>query len=989
MRAVFYLIFLFFLVQAKAQQIASRNHTPHTGFPSSESYCALQDKKGYLWFGTDAGVCRYDGYTYSVYSAEKGLNDHTIFKMYEDFTDRIWFVGISKRIAYYLPEKDSIVEIAANAELTRLLAGTSISSLYVDKEKNLHIGLNTATFFVKITPANNYRTISKEVCPTNGWYISTPTEKEILFSVIAHTFEKTRLTFFKKQDKSDKFMKAKYVQEGNEFYFFKRQRHGTRTRQGIVFSEHNVLLSYKNDSVFSRNMDKGEIISLYCDSRNDLWCGIKNKGVLRFNNSDINSKPDTFLANLSVSSVIQDLQQGYWFTTLSKGVIYMASLDFNYYSIEHGAGAQKINSLVSYKNNIYSIDENQRVNVLEGGKMKVLKNQKGIGIHLLHSSSKEVFIGGDYSYFLNPETGNKRYFYAEKKKRKCFFRKVIPYNKERIYGIYVNGLCEINTNTATIKVLTKDNMNLNSLFLHQDTLWYGGVNGLFIYDIREKDSVKRVTQIMNKRIDHILMDKQHRLWLASKYSGIYVLYKNKLKHLGLREGLLSEQCKTLIADSSGTIWAGTNGGISKISTINDSTFSIENYSSANGLVTDEINQLCLQDQYIYAATSEGIVEFQKNKLKKNTTSPMVYILGTQANDEYLNTNELQALHYKQNFIRINFVGLSYKNPQKTKYQYRLLGLDSSWKYTAATRVEYNPLSPGEYQFEVYAIDPDGNKSTSRAIISFTIQKPFWTTYWFMTLSVTVLGIAIYFYYHTRITRIRKTEEEKTKLNKKIAEVELKAIRSQMNPHFIFNSINSIQHYVLTNDADNAYRYLSKFSRLIRNVLENSMQEFISLQREIETTELYIELEKLRFEKKFRHEIYIDETLNIRTISISPLLIQPYVENAIWHGLMHKKEAGCVRISFLDKEMEVLCVIEDDGIGLEESLKIKAINQKKHQSLALTINQERLDILGKLHNMKLQFSVRDKKQMGGGGTGTIIELRIPKINYHKYDKDHNS
>ncbi|MGZ4060807.1 MAG: sensor histidine kinase, partial [Bacteroidia bacterium] len=317
------------------------------------------------------------------------------------------------------------------------------------------------------------------------------------------------------------------------------------------------------------------------------------------------------------------------------------------------------------------------------------------------------------------------------------------------------------------------------------------------------------------------------------------------------------------------------------------------------------------------------------------------------------------------------------------------GLDTNWYYTKNTTIQYTTLPPGDYTFTVYAINYSNISSIKPCVIFFNIKKPYWKTWWFITLMIVLVLFCIYIVFRVRIYYVKRTEEEKTLLNKKISEVELKAIRAQMNPHFIFNSINSIQHYILINDSDMAYRYLSKFSKLIRNVLENSKHEVITLHKEIETIELYVELEKLRFENKFDHQIIVDPSIDILSYGISPLLIQPYVENAIWHGLMHKQAKGLLTIRFAEETKLIRCTIEDNGVGRAFSEELKKNKTSAHRSLALSLNKERLEIIGHLFQNKLQVIITDLTDENNMPCGTRVEVEIPKINFNDYDKSHNS
>lgn len=224
---------------------------------------------------------------------------------------------------------------------------------------------------------------------------------------------------------------------------------------------------------------------------------------------------------------------------------------------------------------------------------------------------------------------------------------------------------------------------------------------------------------------------------------------------------------------------------------------------------------------------------------------------------------------------------------------------------------------------------------------------------------------------------RTTRKEKVNIEKQKIAMELKALRAQMNPHFIFNAINSIQHFILNNDSKSAHLHLSKFSQLIRKVLENSRFENIPLAEEIRMLELYLELESLRFSSKFHYKISVDDSIDVENVLISPLLIQPFVENAIWHGLMHLKgKQGEVLIGFEKVNGILKCTISDNGIGRKQSMELK--NGMAHESMGLSIAKERLQIVNMLNKAKTTINLIDKTDKSGAPSGTVVELFMPVI-----------
>ena len=971
------------------QKVAFKNYSVVSGLPSSEVYMLYQDSKGYIWFCTDAGVSRYDGYSFKTYTSENGLPDNTIFNLYEDVKGRIWFVGMSKKLSYYDSKDDSIRLITCNDKLVKELANASISSMYVNNQDELYLGINCGTSFFKINPNNNFEKITPVNFKNKGWQINYMDNKQVLWGVIKKKEDESSLQLtINDNQKKETNTKTYNVLSYNTTYSG-RYRSFTMAQDGFIFSEDNVVYYKKNDTLIRKELNCSSIICLYTDKENNLWVGTKSHGVYKFKQGDILSNPESYFEKQSVTAVLQDNEGGYWFSTLEHGVYYTPSFIFTYYDKSSGLSGNKIYSILSHDKKIYCFAEDESLNEIKDSSVIINTSVSGIRAYNLGPNQDELFISGSISYFYNPKTKKKRFVAGTDLSSRFFVREAYLAPNGKLYAAHSIGLCEIDIKTASPIILTKDFQFITSVFMQDSILWFGSPDGLFKYTNGKIENLSKRHPLLKNRIDDIIEDKYHRLWFATKGAGILIKKGNRITQLSVKNGLSSNLCRTLLIDSLNTVWVGTNRGISKIIMLNDSAFNIENYSNIHGLLSDEINQISMQGNFIYAAANQGIIKFDKDHLYSNKIPPPIYITDFYVNDNKMPLLSNYTLNYNENFIKVNFLGLSFKNPGNMTYRYRLVGLDTVWKYTKNSTIQYTTLPPGDYQFEIYSMNHDLVHSLDFKSIMFSISKPFWKTIWFILLAISLITFLIYLFLKTRVKRIKKDEAEKTALIKKISEVELKAIRAQMNPHFIFNSINSIQHYILISNTDMAYRYLSKFSKLIRNVLENSIYELISLKKEIETIELYVELEKLRFETKFNHCIYVDRTLDVLFLSISPLLIQPYVENAIWHGLMHKKTMGQLNVYFFDEGELIKCVIEDDGVGRKTSKLIHADNFKKHKSIAISLNQERLDIIGKLFNNKLQVSIFDIEDEEGKACGTRVELFIPKIKFIEHDNSYNS
>jgi sensor histidine kinase YesM len=299
--------------------------------------------------------------------------------------------------------------------------------------------------------------------------------------------------------------------------------------------------------------------------------------------------------------------------------------------------------------------------------------------------------------------------------------------------------------------------------------------------------------------------------------------------------------------------------------------------------------------------------------------------------------------------------------------------DSGWVETGAQpNILFTNISPDDYTLElkVYAYDNKWIEQIKE--IKIVVSPPFWNTTWFYLIGFSLVALAIYFVYRNRIGQIR----QKANLDKLLAQTEMKALHSQMNPHFIFNCLNSIREMILNNENRQASHYLSKFAQLIRITLDNSTKPFISLKNTLDYLQRYLEMEKIRTDH-FTYSIEVDEELQAEEIFLPPMLIQPFIENAIWHGQQLNKQMW-LTIQFLIRQNELICIVEDDGIGIETSLKNKGVNN--HHSVGIANIRHRIQLLNEKYDLKSAVLVEDKSVLHGKNeTGTKVTLYLPLKN----------
>jgi sensor histidine kinase YesM len=489
---------------------------------------------------------------------------------------------------------------------------------------------------------------------------------------------------------------------------------------------------------------------------------------------------------------------------------------------------------------------------------------------------------------------------------------------------------------------------------------------------------------VEKNVEFIFQDSQGKIWFALNSGGIISYADGSLKETNITRYLGNQTVISVAEDAKGNLWFGTSGnGVFKLENEFEhiDANSTITYSSPAIFSSTEIENEKVQSKFILKnlpvdqQTEKPINSktIRTDRVRQDSLPPSVFINSVKINGKDTTTLSHYELSHENNAIEFNISGIS-NSPSGIQYKYMLEGFDKEWIYTVNTSIYYTSLAPGSYTFKVFAMNDSGIWSTVPSVISFTIQPPFYMSAWFLltlVFGVIIIGFLIYFLIQKQNQLKNKQIEEQ---KQRALASELQALRSQMNPHFIFNTLNSIQNFISKNESKDASIYLSKFAKLMRATLANTKRQRISLKDEIETLTLYLELEQLRLNNKFSYEILVDETIDTQYEQIPSMLIQPYVENAIWHGISHKEGSGIIRIQFLPKNEHLLkCVVEDNGIGRENAIKLK--QNTTSPSFGMNITKERVELLNSLNGNQLSVKINDLK-INNQPAGTRVELYVP-------------
>lgn len=553
---------------------------------------------------------------------------------------------------------------------------------------------------------------------------------------------------------------------------------------------------------------------------------------------------------------------------------------------------------------------------------------------------------------------------------------------ENKWEVFKNELETSNVNIGKISHLFEDS---------QQNIWINRGGGYSVYESK-KDTFYNFFWKINPEnsvpaAKSFVEDQQGRIWISSHHALLtYAEVASPEKGVIQKYDLMSSHEMThlhyLNIDAKGMIWGLGNDDLFQI---NPNTMQVVGHSLNYGVTED--------DRYGFKILPDGrLVIGGRNKvwvadpesLLPNPEKPKPYLTRVSILQEPLQTKtpthllSNMELEYHENFFSFDFSSIGFTRGNENKFRYRLKGFDDKWAETSDRRfANFTNVPSGDYIFELQAANNEGIWNEEKLNFKVHIATPWWKTIWFWALVIFGVSTFGYLMYRWRIGEVRREERLHADYEKKLADMEMSALRAQMNPHFIFNSLNSIEYYIISNEPEKASDYLNRFSRLIRLILQNSKSTIVPLKDDLEALKLYIEIESMRFDNLFNYEIKIEEGMDIEKTKVPPMLLQPYVENAIWHGLLQKKgEKGRIELMLRRDNGSLICLIEDNGIGREAADKLRSKSASKRKSFGMKITSDRLETLNQLANTKASVQIFDLKNKENEPKGTRVELVIP-------------
>jgi ligand-binding sensor domain-containing protein len=518
-------------------------------------------------------------------------------------------------------------------------------------------------------------------------------------------------------------------------------------------------------------------------------------------------------------------------------------------------------------------------------------------------------------------------------------------------------------------------------FNKNDTFYIGTLNGLYrVVRGRPVVFLGKETPFLQKRIASITASEDGTLWIASYDDAGIIGYKNNKQVVAItrQQGLTSDICRTLLVHNN-TLWVGTDRGLNKIE-LNKPGYPVTQYTYKDGLASDMVNTLFADGSRMYVGTSAGLSFFDEKSEVPAEGCSLYFLSLINAEHERIADTANLVIPYTSKRLRIEYAGISYRSAGKIVYRYRLAGIDSVWRETKETYLEYPELPSGNYELQVMAINKFGSQSRILKL-PITVTSQFWKKPWFV-ISAWVLSLALLWWFASRrIIRIRRKQQEKEMLLHRMAELENTALTSQMNPHFIFNCLNSIQLFVFNGNTKASNKYIAGLGKLIRMTLNNSSRSFVTLAEEADYLTSYLLLEKMRFEDKIDYELVIEETIDSSTVLVPPMLVQPFVENALLHGLQHKTNGkGLVSIKVQREKENLLITITDNGVGRKASATRSKTGLKEYlkayTSKGITLTEDRIEIMNKLYKRTASIEVADMLDDANAPIGTSIVITLP-------------
>lgn len=940
MKAITCYIVLFFLFLNSG--VYSQQHTNYTtkdGLPSNHVYRITQDHQGFIWFITDKGMVKYDGTTFKTFTTKEGLPTNDIWNIRITPDNKVWFFSKAAKLGYI--ENDQVF---------------AFESSLID-EILYPISINQNENDISFSNSNkNYRLKNKKWHAVNLENNNSHIHR-VFHSQIKYILDDRDSQTLKLVDKHDVILKefVNPVQLQSIRTQLNDSLYLTYNRENYTFINLNRL------NIHTKNLPISQKKSPVNYTR---WVAVND--VIFFTGSDFLGKltPDYTIeiiaeipARLNSHFSFQDKNKNLWIATEENGVYFISKAKRKAFNLLKDEKVGKLNwvngKLIASVRNKGFYQYNPKTQ-----DFSVLYQSKGV----MFSASfiKELqtsYYSTNTSIIQNKKHTKKTYIFPNKSNE---IARQFVYYQNQLYGNSSYGVNKLNPKSLKIKDAVLQ-YGIRHMLVFNDQLLLATSNGLKKLENKQINFVFPKNKKFNKPLLYLVKITEDQLLICTDGFGAYI---SNLKSIELVEEteFLSVQNAYVRKDE---LWLATTQGVWYYVKKENTYKLIKKYTVNDGLSSNLINDLVILEDKIIATSNDGIAVIPIFSEKEESLNDLYF------NSITYNNQPLASLvsYTTNNHLNISVAAIDFSETKAFNYSYQLLPIQKKWATTASNQISFNDLPPNTYQLNIKS--KGKNKS-----LSFKI-KPLWyqtllTKVLFGLFAVLVLlGIVLFI-------RKRELKKQAHKLNtkRKLAEFELHALRSQMNPHFVFNSLNAIQFYMNDNKIELSEKYLIKFSKLVRMFFDFSKQAFISIEAEIKLLKGYLEIEKLRFGKDFNFKISIKNELNIER-KIPVMLLQPIVENAVNHGLFHKLGKGLISVVFKKiDEVSFEVSVEDDGIGREQAGLIKQQQSGKHLSKSTHIIKDRIALLNESNKWEITYSIVDLNTKEKTGTRVTLVFKQP-------------
>ena len=977
---VMYLIPFYLCSQSSHYSIT--NYTVEDGLPSNECHDIIQDSLGYIWIATDRGLSRFDGYEFKNYTINEGLKDISCLNIQLDVEGNIWINTLSKRILKYLFIEDTIVPyMYLDSLMSYMKHMHRINEFYIDSELNFHcniLGSGLVTIsesgevhferlkgefrFYSPSFIDNYGFTLNNYLDSNNNLMPHYPNNRIIHPIVGPI------------DRPSIYFKDKYILPKVN----SNVRHGNNVSTPETFDIGKDLglftlfnIAYIFDEVeFGEPFEFNHISDVHYDDNRIITTSYLDHEVRIFKTIDGLKSGDfeVILGGNKYSRILVDKYEGLWITTLDKGVFHLTPNKGNSSLIDFTANKSILAIESNQIDQIYFNENKQNVicYTKKNGVSPKALDLKGEFYELdFIPTTNELVICGSNSAVINLEDNQISYMAQDNDQDNSQMnlntKSIIFHPKKEYlflsphYTTTYDNLYELpswTTYDPTNQLRIIDAIDFGDIFM------ISKVDGLYTMDRNEISGIQNVSPLFTYRANTFSKFNEEYLIGTSGAGLVFWDGDSKVFSIDKEDGLLSNIIENIFVDSKNRILCSTYAGVSILDYVDQDSFSISNYTSFHGLPSNQVFDVTeLQGKY-YVATATGIGIIEGEKELASTVQPIIEEIVFNENSYKYNDSIPELWHY-ENDLSVDYVTLDFNQSGKVPYRYRLN--DGDWTITKSTNALYPDLHPGDYTFELCSENIDGIWSEPTSF-KFHICYP-WYEQWYFNQGLIILALLLfYLFYKYRINKTKKENEVK----EEIRELEKAALQAQMNPHFIFNCLNSIQGFIMNNDKEQAMSYLSKFANLIRSNLNASVEDKITLSQEVQMLDNYLQLEQLRFSKRFEYNIVVAENLDILVTKLSPLLVQPFVENAVIHGVKNTNGKGKIDVHFSRVEDKLEVLIKDNGKG------INSIESHKNNSLGMNITQKRLAFINNQDQDKFQLDVKSSDE------GTEVRIRVPIV-----------